>query len=89
MNDVLDQSGDCYVAAAGLPLPQADHATRLARFASECMVQVAVLTAKLTESLGQDTANLRARIGMHSGPVTGGVLRGDKSRFQLYGDTVK
>ena len=24
----------------------------------------------------------------HSGPVTGGVLRGEKSRFQLFGDTV-
>jgi class 3 adenylate cyclase len=28
------------------------------------------------------------RFGMHSGPVTGGVLRGEKSRFQLFGDTV-
>ena len=25
---------------------------------------------------------------MHSGPVTAGVLRGAKSRFQLFGDTV-
>jgi Adenylate and Guanylate cyclase catalytic domain len=28
------------------------------------------------------------RIGVHSGPVTAGVLRGEKSRFQLFGDTV-
>ena len=28
------------------------------------------------------------RCGLHSGPVTAGVLRGDKSRFQLFGDTV-
>ena len=28
------------------------------------------------------------RFGLHSGPVTAGVLRGDKSRFQLFGDTV-
>jgi class 3 adenylate cyclase len=27
-------------------------------------------------------------MGMHSGPVTGGVLIGDKARFQLFGDTV-
>lgn len=28
------------------------------------------------------------RIGIHSGPVTAGVLRGDRARFQLFGDTV-
>jgi hypothetical protein len=28
------------------------------------------------------------RVGLHSGPVTAGVLMGEKSRFQLFGDTV-
>lgn len=28
------------------------------------------------------------RIGIHSGPVTAGVLRGDKARFDLFGDTI-
>lgn len=28
------------------------------------------------------------RFGIHSGPVTAGVLRGERSRFQLFGDTV-
>ena len=28
------------------------------------------------------------RIGLHSGPVTAGVLRGNRARFQLFGDTV-
>jgi 3'5'-cyclic nucleotide phosphodiesterase/Adenylate and Guanylate cyclase catalytic domain len=27
-------------------------------------------------------------LGLHSGPVTAGVLRGDRARFQLFGDTV-
>ena len=35
-----------------------------------------------------DTGDLCLRIGIHSGPVTAGVLRGQKSRFQLFGDTV-
>ena len=28
------------------------------------------------------------QFGLHSGPVTAGVLRGDRARFQLFGDTV-
>jgi Adenylate and Guanylate cyclase catalytic domain len=28
------------------------------------------------------------RCGIHCGPVTGGVLRGERSRFQLFGDTM-
>jgi hypothetical protein len=39
-------------------------------------------------SLGPDTGDLGLRIGLHSGPVTAGVLRGDRSRFQLFGDCV-
>jgi 3'5'-cyclic nucleotide phosphodiesterase/Adenylate and Guanylate cyclase catalytic domain len=30
----------------------------------------------------------RLRVGIHSGPVTAGVLRGERSRFQLFGDTM-
>lgn len=46
------------------------------------------LTRKLEISLGPDTAELAIRAGLHSGPVTAGVLRGDRARFQLFGDTV-
>lgn len=28
------------------------------------------------------------RAGLHSGQVTAGVLRGERARFQLFGDTV-
>ena len=38
--------------------------------------------------LGPDTAELDLRVGIHSGPVTAGVLRGERSRFQLFGDTM-
>jgi class 3 adenylate cyclase len=34
----------------------------------------------------QGTADLALRIGLNSGPTTAGVLRGDKARFQLFGD---
>jgi 3'5'-cyclic nucleotide phosphodiesterase/Adenylate and Guanylate cyclase catalytic domain len=32
--------------------------------------------------------DLGIRIGLHSGPVTAGILRGEKARFQLFGETV-
>lgn len=38
--------------------------------------------------MGPDTADLQLRIGINTGQVTAGVLRGDKARFQLFGDTV-
>jgi class 3 adenylate cyclase len=46
------------------------------------------LSHQLETTLGPDTGDLSMRFGLHSGPVTAGVLRGDKSRFQLFGDTV-
>jgi class 3 adenylate cyclase len=33
-------------------------------------------------------AELAMTIGIHSGPVTTGVLQGDRARSQLFGDTV-
>ena len=38
--------------------------------------------------LEPDMANLVMRFGIHSGPVTAGLLHGEKSQFQLFGDTV-
>ncbi|GKY96213.1 hypothetical protein MPSEU_000581200 [Mayamaea pseudoterrestris] len=84
----VETVGDCYVAVTGLPDPQASHAVIMARFASECMIKMTEVTQKLETTLGPDTTDLRMRVGLHSGPVTAGVLRGDKSRFQLFGDTV-
>lgn len=43
---------------------------------------------ELEVSLGPDTGDLSMRFGLHSGSVTAGVLRGDRARFQLFGDTV-
>jgi 3'5'-cyclic nucleotide phosphodiesterase/Adenylate and Guanylate cyclase catalytic domain len=49
---------------------------------------MADLTKQLEVSLGPSTGDLKGRCGLHSGPVTAGVLRGEKARFQLFGDTV-
>jgi class 3 adenylate cyclase len=84
----VETVGDCYVAVCGLPEPRKDHHVVMARFASDCMHKFSVLTKKLEVRLGPDTGDLGLRTGLHSGQVTAGVLRGERARFQLFGDTV-
>ena len=61
---------------------------RMVKFAKSCMEKLDLILNDLEISLGSDTMQLGMRVGIHSGSVTAGVLRGDKSRFQLFGDTV-
>lgn len=84
----VETVGDSYVAVAGVPDPRNDHAIAMARFANDCMYKLLQLTKKLEESLGPDTGDLTMRFGLHSGPVTAGILRGERARFQLFGDTM-
>lgn len=71
------------VAVCGLPEPRRDHAKGMARFAHDILVRMQSLTRELESTLGPDTGELDLRIGINSGPVTAGVLRGERSRFQL------
>ena len=84
----IETIGDCYVAVTGLPEATPHHAVVMAKFAQRCLTRFSELTKELELSLGPGTADLGIRIGMHSGPVTAGVLRGEKARFQLFGDTI-
>ncbi|CAJ1960716.1 unnamed protein product [Cylindrotheca closterium] len=84
----VETVGDCYVAVTGLPEPTKAHATIMASFARACVEKFEDLVGSLETTLGPDTGDLGIRVGMHSGPVTAGVLRGEKARFQLFGDTV-
>lgn len=84
----VETVGDKYVAVAGLPEARSDHAVVMSRFASDCARKFQNLIRALEKTLGPDTGELGCRFGLHSGQVIGGVLRGDKGRFQLFGDCV-
>jgi hypothetical protein len=84
----VETIGDSYVAVTGLPEPQANHAVIMAKFAGECLLKMNQVTRELEVVLGPDTGDLSMRFGLHSGAVTAGVLRGERARFQLFGDTV-
>jgi class 3 adenylate cyclase len=84
----IETVGDCYACVTGLPDANEDHALIMTRFAYECLHRIKEILQKLEVSLGPGTTDLAMRFGLHSGPVTAGVLRGEKARFQLFGDTM-
>jgi len=83
----LGTIGDCYIAVTGIPDPIDDHAIVLSQFAFECREKVRQVCEEL-EREGLDTKKLDMRFGIHSGAITAGILRGTKSRFELFGDTI-
>ena len=54
----------------------------------ECQKIFEVVTTELSYTLGSETTDLKLRCGLHSGPVTDGVIRGLRSRFEIFGNTV-
>eukprot|EP00977_Amphora_coffeiformis_P013810 scaffold3732_cov147-Amphora_coffeaeformis.AAC.1 len=60
----------------------------MTRFAEQCRNFMNRRTKELETVLGPSTGELTIRIGLNSGAITAGVLRGEKGRFQLFGDTV-
>lgn len=71
--------GDAYMTAGGLPEPMGDHAVR--------MVDLALEMLRATKSSAH-FPGLSLRVGIHSGPVTGGVIGTRKFAFDLWGSTV-
>eukprot|EP00980_Cylindrotheca_fusiformis_P013992 scaffold3650_cov76-Cylindrotheca_fusiformis.AAC.4 len=61
----VETVGDCYVAVAGLPEPNKDHAATVCRFARDCVNSMKDITRKLEVALGPDTSALDLRVGIH------------------------
>ena len=74
------------MAVTGIPDKRADHALLMTNFAFDILAGFQRIKMIKGNLRGLDT--LHVRIGLHSGPCTAGVLRGDKARFQLFGDTI-
>jgi class 3 adenylate cyclase len=73
--------GDAYMVVSGLPEKRADHAVAIADMALAMKKSMAAINL----SRGSE---LSMRIGVHSGPVVGGVIGHKKFTFDLWGDTV-
>jgi len=72
--------GDAYMAAGGLTKQLPDHAARVIDLGL-AMIDVAAREA-------DGLAGLQLRVGVHSGPVIGGVIGHDKVAFDIWGETV-
>jgi len=73
--------GDAYMAVAGAPVAQADHAERAVAFAHAALAAVAGWRE------GNDV-DLEVRVGLASGPAVGGVIGRQRMLFDLWGATV-
>jgi adenylate cyclase len=72
--------GDCYMVAAGVPRPRADHAQALVNFALDMQAEIGRRTF--------GGRRLAFRIGINSGPVVAGVIGRRKFIYDLWGETV-
>ena len=72
--------GDCYMIAAGVPSPRADHALVLTEMAVEMRSYISS-----REFRGK---KLEFRFGINSGPVVAGVIGKKKFSYDLWGDSV-
>ena len=77
----IKTTGDAYMAAAGIPVPVADHLTRTAHMALDMMDALEAFNRR-------NGFTLQMRIGIHSGPVVAGVIGKSKFVYDLWGETV-
>jgi guanylate cyclase len=73
--------GDCYMVAAGVPTPRADHARAMALMALD--MREAMRSEDDVRHL-----ELELRIGINSGPVVAGVIGRKRFLYDLWGDAV-
>ncbi len=74
--------GDAYIAVAGLPVPDANHAVN----AINAVLEIRAFIAKRKAEMGSKTFDVR--IGVNSGSVVAGIVGVKKFAYDIWGDTV-
>ncbi len=85
--------GDAYMAVAGAPESQEDHAIRAASASIALLDRMNTLHINIPSELGdiswiESIGEIGVRIGIHSGEAIGGVIGDKKFSFDLWGDAV-
>ena len=73
--------GDGYLAVGGLPEELPGHAVK-------CINAAKKMIAFLEERNKHNAIQWNARIGIHTGPITAGVIGTKKFAYSIFGDTV-
>ena len=77
--------GDSYMAAGGLPSPNATHAMDVV---SACLEIQEFMIKYREERIAKNLPSFEARIGVHTGPVVAGIVGIKKFAYDIWGDTV-
>lgn len=88
-DDIIDSEGiekiqtvgDGYLAACGLPTNVPDHAVRCVRAAKK-------MIDYLNKRNETHAIKWKVRIGLHSGPISAGVIGKRKFAYDIFGDTI-
>jgi class 3 adenylate cyclase len=85
----IETIGDAYFAVGGMLEGEdvdTNHCARVMAFSEEAMQAAKEICIPSAEE--NSSANIRIRIGIHSGPCVGAVVGSLNPKFSLYGDTV-
>jgi adenylate cyclase len=85
--------GDAYMAVAGAPIVQEDHAHRAANAALKLLDVMKNLEVSFPPEYGdrswiESIPEIEVRIGLHCGPAAAGVVGENKFLYDLWGDAV-